>query len=530
MTAVAQLFNTILQELPVGAVLVLDVGDKEPFISRIIEGAPKTGERIIEHLLDGQQRLTALWRALHNNYSDRTYFVYFEADEETGMPYYVDSIARWSKDGDTTARPFWANVPKELWKKRMIRLDLFEPAIDAQKRFGVWKKAAIEDESERDLVSDQVSEIRQKLAGFNLPFLSLPVGTEPKTALDVFIKMNTSAAPLSTYDIVVAQVETEKEKSLHDMVAEARAECPAVVSYYRPEDLALYASALLQGRAPTDATYLDKGFGPQVLGNWDLFRNGVSRTVDFLEQERIFDSARLPTDVVVPVLVALWALTPKGLDAEGRARTILRKYLWRSFFSNRYEKSTNSRALVDFTELRHFITDAGAPEPAMFDEQQYPLPQEEELIASGWPVRRDRLARGILALALRQGGLDLADGGGVTCGNLAKREYHHLFPVAHLTRLGFSDKEAFLSLNCALVTWRTNRTISGKEPERYLAERREGAEQLDGSNLAEAEITARLASHLIPYKEMVAGDYKGFLKTRASMVHSAMTKLCGGGS
>jgi hypothetical protein len=129
--SVIQLFNTILQDLPVGAVLVLEVGDEEPFVSRTIKGAPTTGERVTEHLLDGQQRLTALWRGLHNNYEDRTYFLFFTPDEETGMPYYVDSVARWHKEGDTEPRPFWANRPKEQWKRRMIPLDLCEPDISA---------------------------------------------------------------------------------------------------------------------------------------------------------------------------------------------------------------------------------------------------------------------------------------------------------------------------------------------------------------------------------------------------------------
>jgi PAS domain S-box-containing protein len=51
---VVQLFNTILQDLPVGALLVLEIGDEEPFVSRAIIGAPTSGERVSEHLLDGQ--------------------------------------------------------------------------------------------------------------------------------------------------------------------------------------------------------------------------------------------------------------------------------------------------------------------------------------------------------------------------------------------------------------------------------------------------------------------------------------------
>jgi len=522
-SSVIQLFNTILQDLPVGAALILDVGNEEPFISRTLKGAPTTGERVTEHLLDGQQRLTALWRGLHNNYDDRTYFLFFAPDEETGLPHYVDSIARWTKAGDTRPRPFWANSPKEQWKKRMIPLDLCAPDTSAQQRFREWANEAIDTQGERDSTSDTVSLIRQKFAGFNLPFLSLPATTKKQTALDVFVKMNTSAAPLSTYDIVVAQVEAGMDKSLHDLVADTRTVCPAIAAYYAPEDLALYASALLQARAPTNATYLAKDFGPQLLANWDTFLNGVSRAVDFLEQERIFDSARLPTDVVLPVLVALWAIAPNGLDAEGRARTILRKYMWRAFFSNRYEKSTNSRALADFNELKPLVTGQAGSSPVVFDDSQHPLPQREELVASGWPIRRDRLARAILAIALKQGGLDLADGSTATRANLGKREYHHLFPVAHLARLGVSDDKVYLSLNCALVTWKTNRNISDSEPEHYLAERR------DGSVLGDAEVKARLATHLIPYDEMIAGDYKGFLETRASMIDAAVVKLCAGG-
>ena len=59
---VSQLFNTILQDLPAGSVLVLEIGNEEPFPSRLIEGVPRATERTTEHLLDGQQRLTALWR------------------------------------------------------------------------------------------------------------------------------------------------------------------------------------------------------------------------------------------------------------------------------------------------------------------------------------------------------------------------------------------------------------------------------------------------------------------------------------
>lgn len=84
---ITSLLNTVLKQLPAGAILTLEIGEKEPFISRPIVGAPAEGEKIIEHLLDGQQRLTSFWRALNDLYEDRTYLIKIEEDEELELPF-----------------------------------------------------------------------------------------------------------------------------------------------------------------------------------------------------------------------------------------------------------------------------------------------------------------------------------------------------------------------------------------------------------------------------------------------------------
>lgn len=518
---VSMLFNTILQDLPAGSLLVLEIGGgEEPFVSRAIEGAPEGEEHVTEHLLDGQQRITALWRGLLNNYPERTYFLYLSPDEETGMPHYVDSVSRSSRANDNRRYPLWADDPVQLWSRKMIPLDLLLPGERGIQEFMSWAGSAIDDLTERTNVTMTVMQVREKISAFNLPYLSLPTQTKPEVALDVFIRTNTTAEPLDDYDIVVAQVEAGTGESLHDLVAETKEICPAVTRYYSPEDLALAASALLQHRTPGKSTYLSREFGNKLIENWEKYQIGVKRTVAFLEEERVFDSDRLPTDVVVPMLVALWAEAPQGLDAEGRARSVLRKYLWRAFFSKRYERSTATRSLADYNELRPYVSDSGTPLPIILNEAENPLPEVSELVEAGWPKRKDRLARAILALSLRQGGLDLADGSSASVDNLPKREYHHLFPQAHLKKSDTADSKIFRSLNCALVSWRTNRTISSKEPERYLAERRQDGDPRDH------EIKDRLASHLIPYGKMTAGDYDEFLQARAQMVEREMKDLC----
>ena len=79
---ITSLLETITYNLPLGITLLLEV-DEEKFISRYLETAPKTGVKVNEHLLDGQQRLTSLWRSMHNNYENETFFIYIpEFDNE----------------------------------------------------------------------------------------------------------------------------------------------------------------------------------------------------------------------------------------------------------------------------------------------------------------------------------------------------------------------------------------------------------------------------------------------------------------
>lgn len=104
---------------------------------------------------------------------------------------------------------------------------------------------------------------------------------------------------------------------------------------------------------------------------------------------------------------------------------------------------------------------------------------------------------------MRAGARDLADDHLVSKDNIRQREYHHLFPNSVLTGPGgLSPSGSFRALNCALITWRTNRKISARYPLEYMKDR------VEGSDLGEAEVRARLVSHLIPYDALAAaGDW-----------------------
>ena len=413
---VADLLDTVLRELPAGSLLVLEVGEEEPFFSRTMAGAPKEGDRIVEHLLDGQQRLTALWRSLTDDYPNRAYFVEIMSDEkeaESSANPRTVSQARWRNNGKRY--PLWVDNPIRVWERRLIPVRLLSPAPKGEKEFKKWAKMASRDNTD-ELISliSLGTDLRTRFAQFNLPFLSLPTDTPKETALDVFVKMNTTAQPLSVYDIVVAQVEAATGFSLHELVEELRKQAPMLEIFADPSQVILNAGALIQNRAPDRSVMLGKDFAEGLIDGWDNLVSGTQRAVHFLDEEHIFDSMRIPSDAVTPLLVALWAHAPDGLDGEGEARHILRKFLWRAFLTERYELSTNSRTFADYKLLVPLLKGQDDGVPPIFDDDLYPLPKIENLLLAGWPKKRDRLGRAVLLISLRKGGLDFADGW-VTC-------------------------------------------------------------------------------------------------------------------
>ena len=515
---VTDLLQTVIEELPAGASLVLQVGDESPFKHRPLQTAPDGPERLTELLLDGQQRLTALWRSLTETYQDRTYFLDLNNESDNGEPQIVPQHRYMHNDG--TKRPLWANDPAQTLERDYVPVRLLRPGADGEHELEQWLEAATDgDPAKKYELSNTIRPFRERIARFNLPYLELGASTQKHVVLDVFVKMNTRSVRLTPFDIVVAEVEAETGQSLHDHVASLNGQVPGLARYADPSDLVLDATALMQNRSPNQAGYLGIEW-EQALEDWSLLATGAERAVAFLEQERVPDGERLPSRAPIAPLIALLARAPENPDALGNFRTLLKKYLWRSFFTDRYEKAAATAALQDYRVLSKATIDGNEASPPIFKSV---LPDENELLATGWPRKKDRLARSVLLLSLQGGAFDIADGSELTHANVGRREYHHLFPVAYLRdHLDIEGDEANTALNCSLITWRTNRTIGASEPVQYLRERAEA------SSLGEDDIERRLASHAVPFEALSSGDYDEFRLLRAKAFEHAIQKLCSG--
>ena len=181
------------------------------------------------------------------------------------------------------------------------------------------------------------------------------------------------------------------------------------------------------------------------------------------------------------------------------------------------------------------FTDAELATVPALNRSEFPLADVDSLMAAGWPKAAGIEARAILAVTTYLGAIDFADHKPATYVSIQKREYHHVFPDALLSE---AEIPSYLALNCALITWKTNRMIGRKDPLGYLQERVQWAD--------EHVVRERLKSHLISFdllsnahyaglegaafKQKLAADFNEFLRDRANLVVAAMTLLTEGSS
>jgi hypothetical protein len=303
---VAGLLDSVLKELPVGSALILQIGENRPFVTRPLAGAPEPTERCNEYLLDGQQRLTALWRSLHDGYDDQIFFVQLKdptPDDDGAVPSRITRQNRWRR-GDGRLAPLWADDPIQIYERGLAPVSLLQPSDTRQRR--QWCDAVAGDDLKKSReIENLLRDLQDKVKSFNLPILCLEIGTKPATALDVFVKLNTSGVPLNIFEIIVAQFEGRTGKSMHDLVLDLNKRCPAVESYISPEYFVLQIAALRSDRSPAQASFqvLDLG---DLDDEWDKIVEGIQWAIEVMEEEAVFDSQRLPTVVVLPVLAALY--------------------------------------------------------------------------------------------------------------------------------------------------------------------------------------------------------------------------------
>lgn len=195
------LLASIAQEWPAGALLLME-GDRG-FQPRAVDGwkqdaGVSIAKSVKYALLDGQQRMTALYQAFFNRSADYVFAVAIldvlrtaEIDPEEGGTFQYFTRRTWDRST--------GSVEKQRDKGLISVADLVNP-----KAFEYWK-----DGYDADTKAD-LSELRQEGALAGLLRYQFPVSIVLKSAPDealanIFVTINQQGIKLTTFDLVVAK-------------------------------------------------------------------------------------------------------------------------------------------------------------------------------------------------------------------------------------------------------------------------------------------------------------------------------------
>ncbi len=587
----SDLIMALLQGRPVGTMLLIDryrdALPQEPtqsqrrelqrFAPRLLAGTEGKLNTCQELILDGQQRLTSLWRAL-----ELGTVTGMEETESHGRHAFlkVEDLSSSTLKPELVFWPSksWAGLlrsePKRAREDDLIPLYLFDPRSadpmqgPLQDPLLKWCAVACENEMEagNDLWWRISHQLRSLLLTRNVWYAKLPKTMTRSQAIEVFVQVNRSSAVIRQFDIAVAEYDqgTGGRSLRREISAWAESNAYAEAFFGSDEEkmipkvgeLILKVACLQEGKAPTDKQYtssrvLDRLRTPQLL---KMILDGIEWTFDFLAEEKIWKDKHLPSAVPLRVLPALF---PEYLhlrdstDSEGRARRCVRAYLWRAFVTERYNQAANTRLKEDYEGLKKVLANLKGTANALAAlrtdvpafRESCPLPGVTALHDMNAPLapptQKNSLSRALLVASLHKGALDFASGEPISAGNVSNREAHHLFPRGFIKSHVEGKKQINHCLNYALVSGPTNKRIAARPPLRYLRDRYRGDERL-----TKGELKRRIESHIIPYGALVVREgrgtsgnlhpdqikktYAGFLRARAERMRTVIAQLADG--
>ena len=556
-------------ERPVGAFLVLETGSDNPIFSpRYIDkngGSPENQCR--ELLLDGQQRLTALWNALKNDDENYRYYVKFD---ESDNGYKVTEIKKFTKDGRED-RGYFEN-PRKSFKKLLFPACLLDP-LEADSIVDKWTNKIRSSDEDKSTPSDQVEKINKLIKNtrkiftketsrkkepdaYSIPYFKLSNIKDRAVAFEVYEATNTSSVQLSHYYLALAGMEKRTNKSLYSIAETLDRQVPDLQGRDLESDdtgeLILKIFCLMNDKPPSGANY--KGLPFESLAKDEeqkIISDGVIWAVEKLNDLKIWHGRQLPSTIPLRVLPALHQYYQKYIDEvssggqsehEGKANRLINRYLWHTFLTNRYTKARVNALLHEDYKMLKKCFENGLSEQyikkiPIFKEKKL---NDDEIKQQGWPKSKSILARGILLACCQNGAKDPISGIELDKTNLRKRELHHIFPKSRSKRKnGNNIFNPHKVLNCLFISTSTNKAFTNHLPGTYLEnifqEQNKNSQFDEASvknNLKTHNMSGKLSEELINVKDKthktqraIKDSYNQFLNERTKQVKRRITKL-----
>lgn len=557
---IADYLLALFENRPTGIFLVLLTNGRPQFHSRPLRRIDGPVGIPDELLLDGQQRLTSLWEAFNGRAQVRYYVKIDAFVEKTISPCDVLFWSNRSPQGRAM------RDPKRAHAERIVPIDILQDRVTPECEHGqIWDwcfKAAIEDGNAAKGLERTIKSLgTQLMLKRDLHYCEIDATVSKNTAIDIFIQSNKSSARVNEFDIAVAIAVDQGGEDLRQRILDFHHASSVTPHYIKegPDEESsiaplgqwlLFAACIqVQQVAPKKQRF------ETVIRK--LFERGSNEANKIIDKLLVGIEAALgeladhgaPTATTLPSLPTLHVIASlqdelnavRGAAAIGTCKSLISAYIWRSFFTERYESRANDRLFEDYRALVaciRKIDDTGTYSvsqlPRIFDEDVYRLPTSDMLGNIGEPIpwirSGTRIGRAVASIVLHDDPTDWLTNDKLNTrkvreleGN-AKLHRHHVFPK-DILRGKIPNKAINHGLNGVILSKPANLALSKTDPAEFMPQ---FVQERTTPSLATHR--RRVESHLVPYdiitaQRDVTERYREFLAERAQRIADRVAEL-----
>ncbi|MGB7985404.1 MAG: DUF262 domain-containing protein [Terracidiphilus sp.] len=483
---VIELLDSIYNDYPIGSILLWNSHDKLKATRNIcgfdIPDRPESYP--VNYVLDGQQRLSAIYAVFCKNRTQNTE-VNDNADLETFDLYFDLDSPRFLSEADL--------IPDH---KSFPLKSLFDmtPFVNLLKQLP-------------DKYHQVVQDLHTRFNNYEVPVVTLKNRTKLEVGI-IFERINSTGTKLTTLDLMVAWtwsedfhlqvkinalLDTLKDKGFDDLPDKTILQC---------------LSAIIQESTSTKSILQ---LSPESVHNqFDILTSSMEKAIDFLATQLKVTGDFLPH---VQQLIPLTFFFSRVNSASNIQSKHLKQWFWKTAFSRRYSAQTDDKLDSDIVYFKQLID--GNYEGAI--KYNYTV-TTDQLIRQGF-TKSSPLVRAFLVLLAQNHPVDLVHGGLVDLGSALSeynsKEYHHIFPRAHLKKREFLPEKINSLCNFCFLTSDSNKKISNKAPSDYFV-----------TVIPQASLGSILESNLMPLNKEVydKNDYENFLRLRSQRVMEFLDK------
>jgi len=535
---------SLTQGYPMGAIMNLEYGSESVrFKYRTIEGVSASGVVPEFLVLDGQQRLTSMYRA---TYSRDPVATVTDKKKAITRYYYLDINKCLDDEEDRLEAVLSVPADRKIKNNfdRDVVLDISSRELEYKHE--MFPLNIIFDSGEREDWADGYKEyhgyapeimskykrfrkeIIETMTGYKLPVIRLDKSTPREAVCKVFENVNTGGVALTVFELVTATYATyghdlrKDWEACRDQIWGKHEPLNTDVMYSVDESAFLQTITLYSNyRAATMTTckrkdILDFPF-EAYQANKVAVLDGYKMARKFLFGQYVFRQRDLPYATQLIPLAAICAEIGKTEFEKPRTQRILEQWFWCGIMGEMYGGANESRYANDIDDIVAAVRNG----QGMIRTVNASFFSATRLLSL--QTRNSAAYKGIMALIYREQCRDFMKG---TTMDLVKSmdespDIHHIFPEAYCVRQGYKREKWNSIVNKTPLLPASNRSIGGSAPSVY------SKKIMRDASIDESTLQTRIESHLIDYPVFITDDFESYFIHRAKRLLAIIEKAMG---